>query len=102
MAEKTVRPIRSEDFALLMRMEEEVFGSSGEARSLHEALGATEMGIREAFYGPGDRRPISRIDRQGFERLRARFERVGLVGPGGSELESAGANGPCRMALGAV
>jgi len=30
MPERTVRPIRSEDFGLLMRMEEEVFGSSGE------------------------------------------------------------------------
>lgn len=49
------------------------------ARSLHKALGARDVEIRRDFYGPGDDRLVSVIDRPSFETLRGKLTRLKLL-----------------------
>jgi ribosomal protein S18 acetylase RimI-like enzyme len=50
-----------------------------EARALHRMLGAVEVEAQQDFYGPGDVRIVSKIDRPTFERMRPKYERIGIL-----------------------
>lgn len=58
-----------------------VHESNLEARALHATLGARETEVHPAYFGPGEPRIVSRIDRAAFDKLRARMARLGLLGP---------------------
>jgi hypothetical protein len=42
-------------------------------------LGAVEVDRRRDYYGPGDERIVSRIDRATIERMRPKYERLGFL-----------------------
>jgi ribosomal protein S18 acetylase RimI-like enzyme len=58
-----------------------VHESNTDARALHATLGARETGRSDAYYGLGEPRIISRIDRAAFDKLCARMHRLGLLRP---------------------
>ncbi len=58
-----------------------VHEDNADARHLHSTLGARETGRCDAYYGAGEPRIISRIDRTAFDKLCARMNRLGLLRP---------------------
>jgi ribosomal protein S18 acetylase RimI-like enzyme len=61
------------------------------ARALHRVLGATDVAVRHDFYGPGDRRIVSRIEAPAFERVADRLRRLGLLDKSVTKQSLAGA-----------
>lgn len=56
-----------------------VHESNADARALHATLGAREVAVHDAYFGEGEPRIVSRIDRVAFEKLRKRIARLGLI-----------------------
>ena len=52
---------------------------NGDARSIHEALGARVVAEVQDYYHPGDRRLWSVINKEDMERIRAKYTRLKLV-----------------------
>ncbi len=50
------------------------------ARAIHAWLGAENVDVRHDFYGPGDERIVSRINREVLARFKQRYQRMGLLG----------------------
>jgi hypothetical protein len=80
MTQYTIRPLRSGDFAALANLENDVFAAMGEA----------VLCPHRDFYGPGDERIVSRIDRRTFERMRNKYERRGFLPASNDVLAKAG------------
>lgn len=56
------------------------------ARALHRTLGAQETGVRSGYYGPGDERIVSRIDRAALMRMALRYSKLGLIDADGARV----------------